>query len=101
MLEQRGLLVERQKSAPIRNQNVELDDVGQLDLPVDDQLMVKLKPVENIHPVHSYVSSGLRVRIYGAQEAKFVAGGPIAETRRYAASARRVADRTSATDSRP
>ncbi|PKM35161.1 MAG: GxxExxY protein [Gammaproteobacteria bacterium HGW-Gammaproteobacteria-10] len=52
MLEQRGLLVERQKPIPIRYQGVELDEGFRLDLLVDGQLIVELKSVENIHPVH-------------------------------------------------
>ena len=52
MLEQRGLLVERQKPIPIRYQGIELDEGFRLDLLVDGQLIVELKSVENIHPVH-------------------------------------------------
>lgn len=52
MLEQRGLLVERQKPIPIRYQGVELDEGFRLDLLVNGQLIVELKSVENIHPVH-------------------------------------------------
>lgn len=52
MLEQRGLSVERQKPIPIRYQGVSLDEGFRLDLLVDGQLIVELKSVENIHPVH-------------------------------------------------
>jgi len=52
MLEQRDLLVERQKPVPIRYQGIELDEGFRLDLLVDVQLIVELKSVENIHPVH-------------------------------------------------
>jgi len=52
MLEQRDLLVERQKPVPIRYQGIELDEGFRLDLLVDGQLIVELKSVENIHPVH-------------------------------------------------
>ncbi|MCX7025273.1 MAG: GxxExxY protein [Spirochaetes bacterium] len=52
MLEQRGLRVERQKAVPVRFRDIELDECFRLDLFVDDQLIVELKSVENIHPVH-------------------------------------------------
>jgi GxxExxY protein len=52
MLEQRGLSVERQKPVPIQYQGVSLDEGFRLDLLVDGQLIVELKSVENIHPVH-------------------------------------------------
>ncbi|MBM9538395.1 GxxExxY protein [Desulfobulbus alkaliphilus] len=52
MLQQRGLLVERQKPVPIQYQGVSLDEGFRLDLLVDGRLIVKLKSVENIHPVH-------------------------------------------------
>ena len=52
LLEQRGLLVERQKPVPIHYQGIELDEGFRLDLLVDGQLIVELKSVENIHPVH-------------------------------------------------
>lgn len=52
ILEQRGLLVERQKPVPICYQGISLDEGFRLDLLVDDQLIVELKSVENIHPVH-------------------------------------------------
>jgi iron complex transport system substrate-binding protein len=52
MLEQCDLLVERQKPVPIRYQGIELDEGFRLDLLVDGQLIVELKSVENIHPVH-------------------------------------------------
>ena len=52
MLEQRGLLVERQKPVPIKYQGISLDEGFRLDLLVDGQLIVELKSVENIHPVH-------------------------------------------------
>lgn len=52
MLEQRGLSVERQKPVPIAYQGIRLDEGFRLDLLVDGQLIVELKSVENIHPVH-------------------------------------------------
>lgn len=52
ILEQQGLRVERQKSVPIHYQGIDLDEGFRLDLLVDGQLIVELKSVENIHPVH-------------------------------------------------
>ena len=54
MLEQRGLLVERQKPIPIRCQSIELDEGFRLDLLVDGQLI-------------NVVSSCLRVHQPGSQ----------------------------------
>lgn len=51
-LSERGLVVERQKSVPIHYHGLTLDEGFRLDLFVDDQLIVELKSVENIHPVH-------------------------------------------------
>lgn len=52
LLEQRGLSVERQKPVPIRYQDIALDEGFRLDLLVDNQLVIELKSVESIHPVH-------------------------------------------------
>ena len=52
MLERRGLIVERQKPVPIHYQGIVLDEGFRLDLLVDGQLIVELKSVEIIHPVH-------------------------------------------------
>lgn len=52
LLEQRGLSVERQKSVPFNYQGIELNEGFRLDLLVDNQLIVELKSVESIHPVH-------------------------------------------------
>ncbi|GAB4346246.1 MAG: hypothetical protein Kow0089_23580 [Desulfobulbaceae bacterium] len=52
ILEQRGLSIDRQKPVPIQYQGVSLDEGFRLDLLVDGQLIVELKSVENIHPVH-------------------------------------------------
>jgi iron complex transport system substrate-binding protein len=49
---ERGLSVERQKPVPIQYQGVSLDEGFRLDLLVNGQLIVELKSVENIHPVH-------------------------------------------------
>ena len=52
MLEQRGLKVERQKVVPIHYRGIKLDECFRVDLFVDDQLIIELKSVENIQPVH-------------------------------------------------
>ncbi len=52
VLQQRGLLVERQKPIPIQYHGVSLGEGFRLDLLVNGQLIVELKSVENIHPVH-------------------------------------------------
>ncbi|MCL2310346.1 MAG: GxxExxY protein [Proteobacteria bacterium] len=52
ILEQRGQLVERQKPVPIQYQGIEIAEGFRLDLLVDQQLIVELKSVESIHPVH-------------------------------------------------
>jgi len=52
MLEERGLRVERQKPVPIMYQGIEINEGFRLDLLVDKHLVVELKSVENIHPVH-------------------------------------------------
>lgn len=52
MLEQRGLSVERQKPVPICYQNIKLDEGFRLDLLIDGQLIIELKSVEQLHPVH-------------------------------------------------
>ncbi|QFY91186.1 GxxExxY protein [Magnetovirga frankeli] len=52
MLEQRGLKIERQKKVPIRYQGINIDEGFRLDLLVDSQLIIELKSIETIHPVH-------------------------------------------------
>jgi len=52
MLEQQGMSVERQKPVPIHYLGMELNEGFRLDLLVDGQLIVELKSVECIHPVH-------------------------------------------------
>jgi len=51
-LEAQGLKVERQKSVPVHYRGIDLDEGFRLDLLVDEQLILELKSVENIHPVH-------------------------------------------------
>ena len=48
----RGLHVERQKPVPVHYQGMTLNEGFRLDLFVDHQLVVELKSVEKIHPVH-------------------------------------------------
>lgn len=52
ILEEKGLPVERQKPVPIHYRGIEISEGFRLDLLVDDQLIVELKSVETIHPVH-------------------------------------------------
>lgn len=66
-LVQAGLKVERQKSLPVRYKDVELECGYRIDLLVDGQVVVELKSVDVLEPVHeaqllTYLRlSGLRV----------------------------------------
>ncbi|MNK01918.1 hypothetical protein D3C87_197320 [compost metagenome] len=51
-LTKRGLLVERQKRLPIRYDGVIIDSGLRLDLFVEKQIIVELKSVDYLHPVH-------------------------------------------------
>jgi len=51
-LRDKGLVVERQKPVPIQFDGVSLDEGFRLDLLVEGQLIVELKSVEKMHPVH-------------------------------------------------
>ncbi|MDO9262864.1 MAG: GxxExxY protein [Desulfosalsimonadaceae bacterium] len=53
MIEQRGLAVERQKPVPILYANLRFDEGFRADLLVEGKLLVELKSVENLSPVHS------------------------------------------------
>lgn len=53
MLEDRGLAVRRQVSVPIRLLNYSFDEGFRADLIVENVLLVELKSVENLAPVHS------------------------------------------------
>ncbi|MEI6342017.1 MAG: GxxExxY protein [Verrucomicrobiota bacterium] len=53
MLEDRGLAVRRQVPVPIRLMNHSFHEGFRADLIVEDALLVELKPVENLAPVHS------------------------------------------------
>ena len=51
-LSKRGIQVERQKSLPVIYENTCLDEGFRADLMVSDQVIVELKSVEEIAPVH-------------------------------------------------
>ena len=51
-LNKRGLAVERQKPIPVRYDGLRFDEGFRADLVVDDLLIVELKSVEKIAPVH-------------------------------------------------
>jgi GxxExxY protein len=51
-LEQLGLAVERQKTLPLVYKEIHLDQGYRLDLLVEQQVVVELKVVERITPVH-------------------------------------------------
>ncbi len=53
VLVQRGLPVERQKPIPILYAGMRFEEGFRADLLVDDRLLVELKSVETLHPVHS------------------------------------------------
>ena len=53
VLEQRGLMVERQKPIPILYAGLRFEEGFRADLLVDGRLLVELKSVETVHPVHS------------------------------------------------
>lgn len=49
---QRGLNVARQKALPIKYRGVELDCGYRIDLFIENQIIIELKAVEKIDPVH-------------------------------------------------
>lgn len=53
MLEQRGLHVERQKTVAFDFQGMHFNDGLRIDIIVNDQLILELKSVENLAPIHS------------------------------------------------
>ena len=67
LLMQKGLSVERQKVIPITYQGLAIDQGFRADLAIDGQLLIELKTVERLLPVHArqvmtYLKSiGLRV----------------------------------------
>jgi GxxExxY protein len=52
-LHQRGLRVERQKSVSLLYNEIQVDDAFRADLLVEGQLLIELKSVERLAPVHS------------------------------------------------
>ncbi len=48
-----GYKVERQKALPVKYENVSLDAGYRIDLLVDDLVIVELKSVEDVLPIHS------------------------------------------------
>ena len=48
----RGLGVERQRSIPIEYEGLKIQDAFRIDLLVENQVIVELKSVEHIKPVH-------------------------------------------------
>jgi GxxExxY protein len=53
-LRKRGFTVKRRVNIPIRYHGVEYDEYYTLDMLVDDCLILELKAVENLLPVHKY-----------------------------------------------
>ena len=51
-LSQRGMAVERQKPLPIVYKSVNLDAAYRLDLLVEQRVIVELKAVEQVYPIH-------------------------------------------------
>jgi GxxExxY protein len=51
-LEQRGLAVERQKPVPLQFNGLEFDEGFRLDLLVEGRVIVELKSIEKLAPVH-------------------------------------------------
>jgi GxxExxY protein len=66
-LTQRGLKVERQKELPVRYHGVQLDCGYRIDLLVEDTIIVELKAVDKLEPIHeaqllSYLKlSGIKI----------------------------------------
>lgn len=52
MLEQRGLRVRRQVAVPVELMGLRFDEGFRVDLLVEDRLVVELKSVERLSPVH-------------------------------------------------
>ena len=51
-LRQRGLRIEAQKALPVTYREVKLDCGYRLDLVVEDEIIVEVKAVENLLPIH-------------------------------------------------
>ncbi|WP_042370903.1 GxxExxY protein [Bacteroides neonati] len=52
-LKEHGIIIERQKKLPIHYKEMILDDGYRIDLLVDNQLIIELKSVEQLLPVHA------------------------------------------------
>lgn len=52
LLEKQNMKVERQKPVPVSFENVHIDTGFRLDLLVEDELIVELKSVEKVLPLH-------------------------------------------------
>ena len=52
-LTQNGLYVEREKALPLVYEEVKLECGYRVDLLVENKLIVEIKAVENVHPVHT------------------------------------------------
>ncbi len=51
-LAKRGLVVDRQVELPVRYKNASIDCDYRVDLIINDQVVVELKAVETVHPIH-------------------------------------------------
>jgi GxxExxY protein len=51
-LAKQNLKVERQKGLPVTYHDVQLDCGYRIDLPVEDKVVVELKAVERLEPIH-------------------------------------------------
>lgn len=52
-LTQNGIKVERQKKLPIFYKDIPLNEEYRIDLLIEDRLIIELKSVENLQPIHS------------------------------------------------
>jgi GxxExxY protein len=52
-LELQGFEVKRQLSLPIRYKDLEIEDAYRIDLLVDDSLVIEVKTVESLLPIHT------------------------------------------------
>lgn len=52
-LTQNGIKVERQKKLPIFYKGIPLNEEYRIDLLIEDRLIIELKSVENLQPIHS------------------------------------------------
>lgn len=52
-LTHRGFHLERQKILPVKYKKIELDAAYRLDIVVENQIIIELKSVENLLPIHT------------------------------------------------